>query len=305
MEGVVVLISVVMLTYNRQNFVRKAIESVLAQTYHDFEFIIIDNGSTDNSGKIADEYADKTKVKIVHCARGTIGAGRNRGIDLSNKEWVAFVDDDDYVEKDYLDFLMALAIENSADIAICGTTYMFCDEKMLLNAEKSIIELLWRKHYNNGFPAKLFKRRLFDGLRFPETERYEDVYLMYRIIAKANRVAYHGVPKYNVIRHSGNNSAATTIDGQITAQYIADYRRAYEKRKHWLCRYYPDNTEYWNYFNWSFQISMIHKIITNNISSCNNHLEEMRRQLKIHREEFLNCKWLQNFERNWLENYIK
>ena len=75
------MISVLMLTYNRENLVGRAIESILAQTYKDFEFIIVDNGSTDKSGDIAEEYAKKdSRIKVIHRKRGNIGAGRNTAL---------------------------------------------------------------------------------------------------------------------------------------------------------------------------------------------------------------------------------
>ena len=76
-----------MLTYNREKLVSRAIESILAQTYKDFEFIIIDNGSTDSSGRIADEYAEKdSRIKVIHRKRGNIGAGRNTALDAAKGE---------------------------------------------------------------------------------------------------------------------------------------------------------------------------------------------------------------------------
>lgn len=75
------MISVIMLTYNRESFVSRAIESILAQTYRDFEFIVVDNGSTDRSGQIADEYAKKdNRIRVIHRERGNIGSGRNTGL---------------------------------------------------------------------------------------------------------------------------------------------------------------------------------------------------------------------------------
>ena len=78
------MISVIMLTYNRENFVSRAIESILGQTYRDFEFIIVNNGSTDRSGQIADQYAARdSRIQVIHRERGNIGAGRNAGLDAS------------------------------------------------------------------------------------------------------------------------------------------------------------------------------------------------------------------------------
>ena len=89
-------ISVIMLTYNREQLVTRAIESILAQTETDFEFIIVDNGSSDRSGFLADEYAARDKrIRVFHRERGNIGAGRNTGLEAARGEYTAFIDDDD------------------------------------------------------------------------------------------------------------------------------------------------------------------------------------------------------------------
>lgn len=116
------MISVIMLTYNRENFVSRAIESILGQTYRDFEFIIVDNGSTDRGGQIADAYAAKdNRVRVIHRERGNIGAGRNTGLDAVRGEYITFVDDDDYAEPGLLEHLYDLAVSRGADIAVCGS----------------------------------------------------------------------------------------------------------------------------------------------------------------------------------------
>ena len=110
-----------MLTYNREQLVTRAIESILAQTETDFEFIIVDNGSSDRSGFLADEYAARDKrVRVFHRERGNIGAGRNTGLEAARGEYTAFIDDDDWAEPDFLEFLYRLAAENDADVSICG-----------------------------------------------------------------------------------------------------------------------------------------------------------------------------------------
>jgi glycosyltransferase involved in cell wall biosynthesis len=307
-------VSVVMLTYNRESFVTRAVESVLAQTFHDFEFIIVDNGSTDRSGAIAEEYARRdARIRVIHKARGNIGGGRNAGLEAARGGHVAFIDDDDWCEPDFLEFLTELEAGNEADAVICGATKWengtnayagVKGEPMVMNAEASIIELLWRKRYNNGFPAKLFKRSLFENLRFPETGEYDDIHLMYKVLAKAGRVAYHGLPKYNVTRHESNNSAATEKHGMMTAAYLDVYRAVYRERADWLCERFPANAGYWRYFDWSFQISMVEKIVRHHLRDCEKHLAEMRRELAEHRRAFLDSPHILDFEREWAALYI-
>ena len=101
------MISVLMLTYNREKMVGRAIESIMAQTYRDFEFIIVDNGSTDRSGAVAEEYAARdSRIRVIHRARGNIGAGRNTALDAARGEYLTFIDDDDWAEPDFLAFLL-------------------------------------------------------------------------------------------------------------------------------------------------------------------------------------------------------
>ena len=299
-------ISVIMLTYNRENLVGRAIESILKQTERDFEFIIVDNGSSDNSGKIADEYASKdARIRVVHRVRGNIGSGRNTGLDMAQGDYVAFIDDDDWAEPDFLEFLYALATENNAEVAICGAADKVFDEKRIMTAEEALIELMWRKKYNMAFPTKLFCRRLADMLRFPEDGSYDDIALMYRLLAEAKKVAYHGQPKYTFYRHENNNSAWTTNHSLLNSETLDEYLNAYRTRTQWLSERFPNSANAFHYFEWSFMISMVEKIHRLNLQGCERQLMHMTQELKSHREVFLSTPEILDFEKQWMEKYIQ
>jgi glycosyltransferase involved in cell wall biosynthesis len=299
------MISVIMLTYNRETLAARAIESVLAQTFRDFEFIIVNNGSTDRSGAIADEYAAKDeRVRVIHRERGNIGSGRNTGLDAARGEWVAFIDDDDWCEPDMLEFLYMLVAESGADVAICGATAKCFDEKRTYAAEEALIELLWRKRFNVQFPTKLIRRGLFDGVRFSEIAQYDDIELMPRILARANRVAYHGLPKYTFARHGSNNSAWTTDHRLLDAETLDEYLRVYSERTNWLSERFPNNAAYWRYFNLSFQISMVEKVTRIGLVDCYTLRDGLVAELRKHRNEFMNCPWILDFEKEWMERYV-
>lgn len=299
------MISVIMLTYNREKLVSRAIESILAQTYPDFEFIIVDNGSTDRSGKIADGYAAKDgRIRVIHRERGNIGAGRNTGLDAARGEYIAFIDDDDWAEPDFLDFLFNLIEENHADAAICGAADKAFDEKKIMSAEEALIELLWRKKYNMAFPTKLFRRELTENLRFPEDGAYDDIALMYKLLAGAQRVAYHGLLKYTFYRHEGNNSAWTTHHELLTPETLDEYLHAYRARTEWLSERFPDSAAAWRYFEWSFMISMVEKIERLQIRRCERQVESMKNELREQQIEFLACPEILELERSWMKEYI-
>ncbi len=298
-------ISVIMLTYNREDLVSRAIESILAQTESDFEFIIVDNGSVDRSGKIADEYAVKdNRIRVIHREKGSIGSGRNTGLDAVRGEFVAFIDDDDWTEPDFLAFLYALATENSAEVAICGAADKVFEEKRVMTAEEALIELMWRKKYNMAFPTKLFSRRLADMLRFPEEGAYDDIALMYRLLAEANRVAYHGLPKYTFYRHESNNSAWTTNHSLLNAETLDEYLYAYRTRTEWLSERFPGSAAAFRYFEWSFMISMVEKIHRLLLVGCEKQLSHMTRILRENKKEFMEAPEILEFEKEWLQKYI-
>ncbi len=299
------MISVLMLTYNREALVGRAIESILAQTYRDFEFIIVDNGSTDRSGAVAEEYAARdSRIRVIHRARGNIGAGRNTALDAARGEYLTFLDDDDWAEPDFLAFLLELLEESAADVAICGATGREFDEKKVMSAEEALIELMWRKKYNMAFPTKLFRRELMEHLRFPEDGAYDDIALMYRLLAEAKRVAYHGLPKYTFYRHPGNNSAWTTDHRLLTPETLDEYLRAYRVRTQWLSEKFPSSAKAFQYFEWSFMISMVEKIERLGLRGCQRQLEAMRAELRAARASFLKSPEILDFEKDWMEQYI-
>ena len=300
------MISVIMLTYNREALVSRAIESILNQTYRDFEYIIVDNGSSDKSGEIADTYAARDpRVRVIHRERGSIGAGRNTGLDAARGEYITFIDDDDWVEPDFLAFLWKLLEDSGANISICGTEGKALDERWTMDVQEALVQLMWRKRYTAGFPMKLFRRALAEGLRFSETDRYDDIGLIYRLFARAGTVAYHGLPKYHVLRHGGNNSAWTTDHRLLTPETLEEYLTAYRGRTNWLSGLFPDRAATWRYFEWSFMISMVEKITRLELTDCAAIRERLAAALGADREEFLSCPEILDFEREWVERYVE
>ena len=307
-----------MLTYNRERYVGKAIECILRQTFADFEFIIVDNGSSDNSGIIAGEYAVKdSRVKIIRLERGNIGSGRNSGLDAAKGEYISFIDDDDWTEPDFLEFLYSLAIDNNADIAVCGSyrqlengevepKYIY-DELLLYNAETAVADMILRKHYNSATPTKLFKRGFFNctpPLRFPILGKYDDITTTYKLFANAGLTAVHGKGKYYFSRHEGNNSGITTKYQLLNPQQLDEYLSAFRERTEYLNRVLPNLTNLAKWSEWSYMISMVEKIKRHKLTNCDEPLAFMLRELAQNHDEFLTSAYTQDFEREWIRQYV-
>jgi len=309
-------ISVIMLTCNRETLVGRAIESVLGQTLADFEFIIVDNGSTDQSGAIAGEYAARdSRIRLVRLERGNIGRGRNAGLDAAKGECIAFIDDDDWCEADFLEFLHELMVQNGADVSVCGSNKhedgivsanegCVYDETYVMDAEKATEMYLWRKLFNAAMPCKLIKRGLFEKIRFSSEGVYDDISTTYKYFANSARVAAHGLPKYTFRRHDGNNSSAATKHELLNPGQLKEYLAAFRERTEYISAVLPNLRPLARYSEWSYMISMIEKINRHQLKNCRGPLEFMRGEIKTNIDEFLNGGFVMDYEREWLERWL-
>lgn len=307
-------VSVIMLTYNREKLVPRAIESITNQTMKNFEFIIVDNGSNDQSGDIAEKYAQKnSKIKVIHIDKSSIGRGRNVGIQCASGKYITFIDDDDTADSDMLELLYASAIRNSADITFCGYRkidegFTFYNEmpkgEVLLNTSEAVIELLKRKWLTAGMPTKLISRKLFQQVLFEENGKYEDISTTYKFFANAKKVVSIGEHKYCIYRHPDNNSAFTTNDKLLTPGQLREYIDAFKGRTNWLGNKIPDIISYVRYSEWSYMISMYNKIMVNELSDCYEIAKELKKVLLYNFNEFSNSPYLEDFEKIWIKKYF-
>jgi len=309
------IISVIMLTYNRETLVTRAINSILRQTFKDFEFIIVDNGSTDCSGEIADEYAKTdNRIKVIHREHGNIGSGRNAGIDAANGTYIAFIDDDDWAMPDFLEFLHALAKNNRADISICGSwrqyengilepKYIF-DDIFLHVAEAAVTEVILRKYYNSATPTKLFTKSLFDDIRFPVAGKYDDISTTYKLFAQSRLTAVQGEGKYYFSRHDTNNSSVATNHQLLGQHQLEEYLSAFRERTSYLSQALPSLIDFAKWSEWSYMISMVEKIRKHDISGCDEPLKYMLCELTQHRNAFVSAPWTREFERDWVKEFL-
>lgn len=309
------MISVIMLTYNREQYIGHMIEDILHQTYQRFEYIIIDNGSTDRGGIIADIYAKKDKrIHVIHLNEAkSIGFARNLGLKQSRGEYVAYVDDDDRVEPDFLEFLLMLLEENDADISMCGATegdgrtrnpQCLFSEKLILTGEEALRLLLGRKYIRAGMPTKLYKKKILEQHPFEENYKNEDIHTQYKYLLASSRVVIHGLDKYYFTRHDNNISGFTSNAEKWNAQTMRDYLTAYHNRTEFVKQNAPDTYELALYSEWSFMISMIEKIDRFQLVDCIGIERVLVDILREHQEQFIGMQEIKDYEREWLKRYI-
>ena len=114
-------LSIIIPVYNTEKYLHRCVDSVLQQNMSDYELILVDDGSTDGSGKICDEYKEKdSRVKVIHTQNQGVSKARNTGLELSSGEYIGFVDADDYIDADMYEKLIEASIDSNADVCCCG-----------------------------------------------------------------------------------------------------------------------------------------------------------------------------------------
>lgn len=294
-------ISVLMLTHNREKLVPRMIECILRQSYTDFEFLIFDTASTDRSGEICEEYAQKdNRIKVWHIENNSIGASRNIAVSKARGNYLTFVDDDDLVTDDFLEFLHALIKEYEADISICGANrdtngyiepHGMWEDKCLWNPQQALEELLLRRRNFQRMPTKLIKSELYKQISFKEDCKFEDIWVCYRFMASAEKVAAHGLPKYTFSRDTGNNSSFVLTDAW-TPERLDEYLRAYGERTSYISGRFPELNPLCRYSEWSFWLSLCEKIRKGGLTDCKDYLDSMLGKLWRDKDEIEKSPWL-------------
>lgn len=188
------MISVIVPVYNVEQYLRKCLDSIVNQTYEDLEILIIDDGSTDGSGRICDEYKRDERVRVLHTNNCGLSAARNLGLDEAKGEWIGFVDSDDWIESNMFGALFRRAEEARADVVECGffadyTTASYEHHAIHRTVSKTeAVEALIKGRIRTQVWNKIWKTQLFNEVRFPEGRNFEDIATVYRLIRRASTV---------------------------------------------------------------------------------------------------------------------
>lgn len=217
-------ISVIVPVYKVEPYLHRCVDSILGQTYTDFELILVDDGSPDNCPAICDEYAEKdSRVHVIHQENGGLSAARNAGIDWafanSDSEWLSFIDSDDYVHSEYLERLLNTAKEQCADLVFCTLTAFTEGDDGYKEIEfwgtpccaaKTDVEILREAtQMRNGNISghhviacnKLYKKRVFSDIRYPYGQVHEDEAVAHRVLGTCEKVVGIAEPLYYYRQH--------------------------------------------------------------------------------------------------------
>lgn len=213
-----ILVSIIVPVYNVKKYLSSCIDSILRQTYKNLQIILIDDGSTDESGVICDEYAKRdSRITVIHKINGGLSDARNVGIDNANGEYICFIDSDDFVRQTYIEDLLTAVLKHDADISVClfekGINDNFKKIYNQIQAEEIVLNSMdaLKRLYNDELSVemivawnKLYSKKLFEMVRFPIGKINEDEFTIPQLLYNANRVVI--INKYDYYYFQSPNS---------------------------------------------------------------------------------------------------
>lgn len=225
-------ISVIVPVFNIESYIKRCVDSILSQTYPNIEIIIVDDGSTDNSGRIIDDIAStNSSIRVLHKKNGGVTSARLEGVKIASGDWITFVDGDDYIEPDMYEVLMKKAIDYQADISHCGYQMVFpsrvdyyynTHKQIIQNNQKGLIDLLSGSFIEPGLCNKLFKTKIVTtiancNVMDSSIKINEDLLLNYYFFKESKKSVYFDFCPYHYIVRTG--SAANS---EVSRHFLYD-----------------------------------------------------------------------------------
>lgn len=216
------LISVIVPVYKVEAYLPRCVDSILAQTYPNLEIFLVDDGSPDGCGKLCDDYARMdSRIRVIHKHNGGLSSARNAAIDVASGDYLSFVDSDDWIEPEMYEKMVSAAQKYNVKLVCAGRydvddatlqrTKGLCPEREEVVSGQELVRriFLW-DHLDSAAWDKLYDRRLFDGIRYPDGRVVEDVPTTYRLALRAGETALLAQPFYNY-RHRENSITTAKI----------------------------------------------------------------------------------------------
>lgn len=238
-DGITEIVSIVIPVYNVQNYLKECLDSVINQTYHTLEIILIDDGSTDESGTICDEYARKDKrIKVIHQKNQGAAIAKNTGLDAVTGQFFMFVDSDDYLERDMIEDLVTKQQDTGADIVECGFFNEFFNRQEIVpiidENEIKLSGVEYLEWYINHWTSsllwnKLFKTELLQNIRFRYERRcIDDEFFTYKLVMNAEKVCIIQPSYYHYRKRKSSAVSRESNQRQITCDVLEMMEERYE-----------------------------------------------------------------------------
>lgn len=237
-------ISIIVPVYNLERYLPKCIDSILSQTFTDFELILVNDGSTDKSGNICDKYARQDiRVKVIHKENGGVASSRNAGLDIARGEYVGFVDNDDYVNEHMFEILYNHANMFASDIVICD----YIEVNQEGDSLSEYVKYFQTQHFNNiealhqlytpnniTFVVpwnKLYKKCLFNNIKYKHGSINDDETVAHKLFYDNKKTTYVHLPLYYYIQRKDSQMSSSFNIQKLSAVYALKEREIFFRKK--------------------------------------------------------------------------
>ena len=235
------MISIIVPVYNVELYIHQCIDSILNQTYKDIEVLLVDDGSPDRCGEICDQYASiDSRVRVFHTENRGLSSARNLGLREAKGDYIGFVDSDDWIEPDMYEVLLVCLEGANADVSTCGLWHEKGEKVVVMQHESAIHEgvqssiALIDEQINDAVWNKLYRRKLFQTISFPEESVFEDIIVTQQIMLQANKTINISDPKYHYRFREGS------ITKDYSIKNLIDYANACVSRFYFFHTQIPD-----------------------------------------------------------------
>ena len=298
-------IDIIVPVYNTEEYLARCLNSILSQKFDDYNVILIDDGSRDNSGDICEKYSSKyNNVFTYHTSNHGLAAARNYGINVSNSKYVGFIDSDDWIEKRMIEYLVNDAYKNNADISACNmyTAYSFSNKKVKnevcdFNGNKIKIykdaDVLKNYYYKFSVCNKIFKRSLFDNIMFPEGKIFEDARTTYLLADKSNIATFNKYNGYNYFKRSNS------ITSNISEDYLYDKIIVWNEIAKLVLEKLPEEKDYIIYRKNKVILEALDYLARKNCS------DDIKNKIISEIEPFLNNQLINIEDKEKLKSFVK
>ena len=233
------LISIIIPFYNVETFLPRCLDSIKTQTIKKLQFVLVDDGSTDKSGIIADQYAQEdTRFQVYHTKKHGVAAARNYGLSKADSDWIMFVDSDDWVSSDFCNIPFTAAMKYNADLIIFNYYLVTMNNKIKeirKIEDTNVIDFLTAIDFDDSYLwNKLFHRNIFEGIKFPEGMNFEDIFTTPKLIYNSKRIVC--IPDYLYYYRERKNSITHVFTKK---QYANMFMSRLEQYNYLMKRGYP------------------------------------------------------------------
>lgn len=243
-------VSIVVPVYNVEDYLSYCVDSLRQQTYKNIEIILVDDGSTDRSGEICDQYAQKDeRIRVLHIENGGLSNARNTGVKESSTDWIVFIDSDDYYDHRAIEFLVKLRDKYRVDLVATPVievrNYENSDflgdfrEKYSgkLDRRTALEQMFYGNYVGTHSGGKLYKKEILLRFPYPNGMLYEDLSLAYEHIASCENIAVSALSLYKYYRRPGS------IVNSKYNDRLLDFYKAMEWNRSYIERDYPNDKE--------------------------------------------------------------